>query len=365
MSNNNSSTGKVLSFSGHEYLRQRLILATLSGKIVKIGKIRSENDNPGLRDFEASFLRLLEKVTNGSTIDINYAGTTILYKPGVITGGKIYHDCGTSRAIGYFLEPLIALAPFGKQPFDLTFNGITNDNVDISMDSIRTVTLLQLKRFGIEEGLELKITKRGSAPLGGGEINFKCPLVRTLKPIQFTDEGRIKRIRGIACCTRVSPQNANRLVDSARSVLNRYIPDVYIYTDVYKGEESGKSPGFALSLVAESTTGALYSAEQAALPGETPEDIGSKTAKLLLNELSKGGCVDSLNQWLTLLLMVLGPEDVSKVRVGNLTAFTIQYLRDLRDFFATTFKIKSDTKNNTLLMACVGVGYINYSKKTT
>jgi RNA 3'-terminal phosphate cyclase-like protein len=168
----------------------------------------------------------------------------------------------------------------------------------------------------------IQIIKRGSAPLGGGEVNFKCPIVRSLKPMQFTDEGRIKRIRGIACCTRVSPQNANRLVDSARSILNRYIPDVYIYTDVYKGEESGKSPGFALSLVAESTTGVLYSSEQAALPGETPEDIGSKTAKLLLSEISKGGCVDSLNQWLILLLMALGPEDVSKIRTGKLTAFT-------------------------------------------
>jgi RNA 3'-terminal phosphate cyclase-like protein len=71
-------------------------------------------------------------------------------------------------------------------------------------------------------------------------VIFSCPNVRQLKPVQFTDEGRIKRIRGIAYCTRVSPQTANRIVESARSVLNRYIPDVYIYTDVYKGAESGK-----------------------------------------------------------------------------------------------------------------------------
>lgn len=40
--------------------------------------------------------------------------------------------------------------------------------------------------------------------------------------------------------TRVSPQFANRMVEAARLVLNRYIPDIYLYTDVYKGEESGK-----------------------------------------------------------------------------------------------------------------------------
>jgi len=39
---------------------------------------------------------------------------------------------------------------------------------------------------------------------------------------------------------RVSPQFSNRMIDSCRSVLNRYIPDIYLYSDVYKGDESGK-----------------------------------------------------------------------------------------------------------------------------
>lgn len=32
-------------------------------------------------DFEASFLRLLEKVTNGCSIQINNTGTSLKYKP--------------------------------------------------------------------------------------------------------------------------------------------------------------------------------------------------------------------------------------------------------------------------------------------
>jgi RNA 3'-terminal phosphate cyclase (RTC), insert domain len=31
------------------------------------------------------------------------------------------------------------------------------------------------------------------------------------------------------------------MIEASRSVLNRYIPDIYLYSDVYKGEESGKS----------------------------------------------------------------------------------------------------------------------------
>ena len=39
----------LLKFEGYNYLRQRLVLATLSGKPVRIEKIRSDDENPGLR----------------------------------------------------------------------------------------------------------------------------------------------------------------------------------------------------------------------------------------------------------------------------------------------------------------------------
>jgi RNA 3'-terminal phosphate cyclase len=44
----------------------------------------------------------------------------------------------------------------------------------------------------------------------------------------------------ISHAVRVSPQMSNRMIDACRSVLNRYIPDIYLYSDVYKGDESGK-----------------------------------------------------------------------------------------------------------------------------
>jgi RNA 3'-terminal phosphate cyclase-like protein len=42
---------------------------------------------------------------------------------------------------------------------------------------------------------------------------------------------------------RVNPQFSNRMIDASRSVLNRFIPDIYLYSDVYKGDESGKYVG--------------------------------------------------------------------------------------------------------------------------
>ncbi|KAF8201525.1 RNA 3'-terminal phosphate cyclase/enolpyruvate transferase [Pholiota molesta] len=341
----------LIHFSGHQHFRNRLVLSILSGRHVRIDKIRSEDKNPGLRDYEISLLRLLEKVTNGTIIEISVTGTAILLKPGIILGGTLQHECPLSRAIGYFLEPVIMLAPFAKKPMNITLKGITTDDHDLSADILRTVTLPHLQLFGISEGLELRIKKRGAAPGGGGEVQFLCPIVKQVKTLNFVDPGKIKRIRGVAHAVRVTPQFSNRMIEASRSILNRYIPDIYLYSDVYKGDESGKSPGYALTLLARTA----------------PEDIGLKATRALLTEVEKGGCVDQKHQILVLLMMVLGSEDVGGAEWENQRPKRIiQFLRDIRTFFATSFKIvtadPSDPNCSQLLYSCYGTGYVNANR---
>eukprot|EP00944_MAST-04C_sp_MAST-4C-sp1_P010904 g10904.t1 len=363
-----AKTTSTVLLKGPKNFRQRLVCSLLSGKAVKIEEIRSRDERPGLRPFEANLLRLLDKLTNGTKIEINVTGTTLYFRPGFITGGKIKHDCGTERAIGYYLEALIPLSLFAKTPVKATLQGITNDNYDLSVDLIRTALLPGLQNvFGLPASLQLKIRARGAPPNGGGEVVFTSPLVKQIKPIYFTDEGKIKRMRGLAYSTRVSPQTANRMVDSARGLLNHWIPDVYIYTDHYKGEESGKSPGFGLCLVSESTTGVLLSAEEMAMGKQAslPESLGRVSAEKLCNEISSGGCVDTCCQSIYFLLMAISEESVSKIRAGKLSTYSIQFLRHLQDFFAVTFKVKADTETNTILLSCLGAGLKNFSKKST
>lgn len=35
-------------------------------------------------------------------------------------------------------------------------------------------------------------------PDGGGEVLFTCPVRRNIRPLNFLDQGKIKRIRGTA-----------------------------------------------------------------------------------------------------------------------------------------------------------------------
>lgn len=67
------------------------------------------------------------------------------------------------------------------------------------------------------------------------------------------------------------------MVDGGRGVLNKFLADVYIFTDSMPGKEGGNSPGYGLTLVAETTSGGLISAEccatQVGLPSATQPHV--------------------------------------------------------------------------------------------
>nr|SVE75747.1 EOG090X05X4 [Daphnia hispanica] len=370
-----------LKYEGCNFFRQRLVLATLSCRSVSIVNIRSKENDPGLREFEASFIRLLDKITNGSKIEVNETGTAVHYEPGLLYGGTVEHDCSTQRSISYYLEPLLPLGPFCKIPLNLTLRGVTNDQTDPSIDIIRCSSIPVLKRFLlVDDGLLLKISKRGAPPKGGGEVIFTCPLRKQLRALQYVDPGKIKKIRGVSYALRTSPTMTNRMIEAAKGILLKYIPDVFILTDHRKGPASGLSPGFGITLTAETINGSFLSAEATSNPQgdkqvpSVAEELGERAAILLLEEIYRGGCVDSSNQHLVLLLMALGPKDVSRVLLGPLSPYTIQFLRHMRDFFGTIFKMETEARQeeddlrvgtDKVLMTCVGTGYTNLSKTMT
>ncbi|XP_057759017.1 probable RNA 3'-terminal phosphate cyclase-like protein [Arachis stenosperma] len=367
---------------GSQSFRQRLLLATLSSTPIIIDDIRADETWPGLHNHEISLLRLFETVSDDCLVQINETGTKLKYKPGIIMGGTQHrpHDCGVSRSIAYFLEPLILLGLFAKKPLTITLKGITNDFKDPSVDTFKSTALPMLKRFGVPaEGLSLKIESRGVPPNGGGEVVLSLPVVQSLSAVNWTEEGFVKKIRGITFSTKVSAQFENSMIRAARGIFNPLLSDVHIFTDHRSGPQAGNSPGYGISLVAETTTGCLISADTAvshARHEETtgleddskkdlmpPEDVGRGIANILLGEIAQGGVVDSTHQGLLFLLCALCPQDFSKIRVGKLSQHGIETLRNIRDFLNLKFVIKPDPQTQSVLLKGMGYGMKNLSRK--
>lgn len=316
--------GDYLVYDGCNFFKQRLILSLVSGKPVRIIDIRADEVEPGLKEFEVSLIRILDKMTNGTQIEINKAGTAISFRPGALYGGHWEHDCSLERGIGYYLEVLIALGPFCKEPLDVVLRGITNSKDSPSVDIIKCSALNVLCRFLVnDEGLELNLVTRGLPPLGGGVVRFKCPTRKSLCTIQLTKQGVVKRVRGVAYANKVSPELANRTVEAAKGDLLKFLTDIYIHTDHNSGKKSGKSPGFGIFLQAETTQGVLYTVDRNSHTKNdgqeplVPENLGKAAVLSLLDEIYRGGCCDSSYQWLVALFMALGQKNVATFLTGK------------------------------------------------
>jgi RNA 3'-terminal phosphate cyclase-like protein len=400
---------EYIKFTSHHSLPQRLVLSTLTGKPVHISQIRSSSAlNPGLAPHEITFLRLIESVTNGSSLQISYTGTTLTYNPGLITGsvaglgasGDVLEHvlpATNTRGVSYYLLPLCLLAPFSKAPMNVRFSGpgvITSATTlgDISVDSVRTAILPLYELFGVMSAkLELRVITRscaGPGGKGGGgvvELRFGSQ-VRLPKTLHLNrNPGRIKRIRGVAYCTGVSASNNARMIHAARGVLNALVSDIHVAAQYDqaplvsandKADPKAKKRtgvGFGISLVAESSAaGVLYSADVAAPPegGVTPEDIGKQCAYQLLEVIAQGGCVSKVAAPTILTLMAMGSEDVGRLRIGRDVLGTEEVIglgRDLRKFGASAWGLRDvdaeGDESGDIYVSVKGTGVGNVGRK--
>ncbi|CAI4772977.1 CIH_collapsed_G0049630.mRNA.1.CDS.1 [Saccharomyces cerevisiae] len=332
-----SSAPKYTTFQGSQNFRLRIVLATLSGKPIKIEKIRSGDLNPGLKDYEVSFLRLIESVTNGSVIEISYTGTSVIYRPGIIVGGASTHICPSSKPVGYFVEPMLYLAPFSKKKFSILFKGITASHNDAGIEAIKWGLMPVMEKFGVRE-CALHTLKRGSPPLGGGEVHLVVDSL-IAQPITMHEIDRpiISSITGVAYSTRVSPS-------------------------------LGKSPGWGITLVAQSKQkGWSYFAEDIGDAGSIPEELGEKVACQLLEEISKSAAVGRNQLPLAIVYMVIGKEDIGRLRINKeqIDERFIILLRDIKKIFNTEVFLKpvDEADNEDMIATIKGIGFTNTSKK--
>lgn len=204
-----------------------------------------------------------------------------------------------------------------------------------------------------------------------GAKSFSAVITKGIQPIELLNEGKVKRVRGVAYTTKVSPQFAARMVDSARAVLNDFLPDVWVYTDHCKGEACGNSPGYGISLVAETIARSLKSADACASLQDdealgSPEAVGSRVAERLLAEINLDGVVDTAHQALVLYFLSLAEETKpSRVRLSRLSPAAAQMLRHIRDFLGVVFQIREDHgESGTVVLSCIGAGITNTARRT-
>lgn len=351
------------------HFRYRLLLAIFTGKQILFDFSEETNTSKLLKPNEISLLRLLDRITSGTQLQLDEEQHTVTIQPGVLLGGKVIHQCSTSRGLTYYLEFLALLAPFCKRPLEATLTGTTAHPLDTTVDTFQNVTIPLLRKLGLGKDCSLKINKRDSSTSDGlGEVLFTCPIImKALEPIEWRNRKEIKRIRGVAHCSRIPPNIANQLIDHARNILCEYLPDVYIYSDWSQGRTD--VPTVSLSLFGETSNGFILGADCCWKGEDWSEEILSNVSQeatnALLFQVMENGVVDTNHQLLICLWMALSSADLSIIELGRLTPCTIQLLRDIHDFTGVAFQVERDGKSScpSIVCSCIGMEYRNENRR--
>lgn len=252
----------------------------------------------GLQMHEVNFLKFIARITSGTVMSTSEQNTTLVFQPGLVVGGTFSHTLPASapsspneeeamayesrsskslsssssiegkyrescvqRAVTYIIEAALLLLPFAKYDSRIRLEGATQSVWDLSVDTIRTVTLRWLSLFGV--AAQLRILQRGAPPGGGGVVELEVRSVRKLQSVRIglpsvltsahdtaNDlhspssrslpnssgyRGRVRRVRGIAFASRTAGDLPQRAATAAKGVLLRLLPDVYVMTDTDRG----------------------------------------------------------------------------------------------------------------------------------
>ncbi|CRH01213.1 RNA 3'-terminal phosphate cyclase-like protein, putative [Plasmodium relictum] len=279
-----------MEFSGSNYFRFRLALSLISGKSITIKNIRKnkngiknnkeldkiskEPEIEGLHEYEAKILKLIDKLCDNTIIKINENGDELYFKPGFLVGNvndevkindlNIIFHCGKERSITYFLEFLLMIIPFFKNPVKLLLKGITDDSIDSTVYTLKIVSEHFFKTFlKVDENfLNITILKRGIKSDCSGEVLFFMNNFKSIDSFDINDPGLVKKISGSIFCNNVSLIFRNKFMNCAKKNLCKFTPYVSIEAENAKLKKNNEENHFiSLSLFAHTQNKCIYATD--------------------------------------------------------------------------------------------------------
>lgn len=274
---------------GGQVVRTAVALSALTGRGVRIRKIRAGRPKPGLAAQHCTAVRAVALVCGAALEGCSTGSGSLLFEPGEIRRTAIALDIGTAGSIPLVLQAWlpVALVRGGS----ITLTGGTEVEKSPTIDYFSQVFLPVLRAHGA--GVRVEVRARGYYPAGGGEVHVAVE-PSTLAPI---DQARFPHEMGIVSCTQNLPDHVG---DRQASAASAVLPDFPVTIDRRTGRSTGTSVTAWAGAKGASALGRL---------GLPAERVGRAAAEGLLSARAAPGAVDEhLADQLLIYLALSGGE---------------------------------------------------------
>ncbi|KAJ3154681.1 rRNA-processing endoribonuclease [Geranomyces variabilis] len=353
-----------LSFWGAKGIRRRLTLALLTRRNITISGIRTaeEDLHIGITEDEMSLVDLFRQLCPAAEISVTKGGTEIVVSRqgtgSAVPGGSFSHVCPSVRSIAWFAECVLLVGSVAAAPLCVRFTGPATDLAGHSIDTLNAVNIPLLKEFGVSASIDI-VQRTAVRALAGGLVSIKVTPPRQVTAANLSTTGAISRVRGVAYSTGLDATLVTLAAEAAETLLRRTVPDTEVeILAMDQGHTTDK--GYGMTLVASAAPHMNFAASCTFCPrGDkdtfafpSPENLGVRAGRLLLQQLVKHGSVSTATTPFVLTLLALARRSghAGAVRLGSLDGETVQVLRDIKAFFVLEFDLQHDHKSKTVVL---------------
>jgi len=316
---------------GGQVLRTAVALSAITGRAVRITKIRAGRPNPGLRPQHLHGILALKELSGARVKGAEVGSAELEFVPGEMRTRRIRVPIKTAGSITLVLQALLPAMAFVGGSFEIS--GGTDVPWSPPVDYLRHVALFALKKMGING--EIKVKRRGHYPRGGGLVVGSVEPWEERKPLVALKWAKIERFAGISHATNLPAHVAER---QAKAAEERLRASYSAPTKIEREVSRSLGPGSGIVVWAE-TEGLRLGGDALGKRGKPAEKVGREAADELLNALKSRAAVDGfLGDQLIPFLAFAGGE----IGVAEITNHLITNVWVVERFLGKVFEVEGE-----------------------
>jgi RNA 3'-terminal phosphate cyclase (ATP) len=173
---------------GGQILRTSLSLAMVTGRKLRMKRIRAGRKRPGLQRQHLACVRAAAELCGATVSNVDVGAQDLVFVPGTAWPEELRIDIGTAGSTTLVIQTILIPALRAPHPIRAVITGGTHNPLCPPFEFLDRVFLPHLRAMGANVTLTLE--KHGVMPDGGGRIVMETRPSK-LAPIEILEAGRV------------------------------------------------------------------------------------------------------------------------------------------------------------------------------
>jgi RNA 3'-terminal phosphate cyclase (ATP) len=207
------STGE----GGGQILRTSLALSMVTGKPVRLEKIRAGREKPGLLRQHLTAVQAAASICSAEIDGAEIGSQTLSFTPGRIQPGAYTFSIGSAGSTTLVLQTVLPALICTESPSTLILEGGTHNPWAPPFDFLERAFLPLVNRMGPKVAVMLE--RAGFHPAGGGRLAVQIDPAPALSPLHLLERGENRRQLARAMVAGLPGAIAKRELERVRKIL--------------------------------------------------------------------------------------------------------------------------------------------------